>query len=294
MTALYHDLDQAALDAQYNLRRAVPAHPAYFARWAAESAAVRARMPCRLDFAYGDAPQATLDLFPALFPAAAAPAPLLVFIHGGYWQAMDKSDFSFVAPAYLAAGIAVAVVNHTLAPASDMDVIVAQIRAAVVFLARQGAALGIDARRIFLAGHSAGGHLTAMAMLTDWSGLGVAGDPVRGGCAISGVFDLEPIRLCYLNRAIGLDAAAAARNSPLRLLAVAAPPAGSLILAVGGRETDEFRRQQAAFAAAYGARFRAPAVVAQPDDNHFSIMDRLGERDSPLCGALVDAITQNT
>jgi arylformamidase len=132
MTALYRDLDQAALDAQYNLRRAVPAHPAYFARWAEESAAVRARMPCRLDIAYGGAPEATLDLF----PAPVAPAPLLVFIHGGYWQAMDKSDFSFVAPAYLAAGIAVAVVNHTLAPAADMDAIVAQVRAAVVFLAR--------------------------------------------------------------------------------------------------------------------------------------------------------------
>jgi arylformamidase len=289
MTALYRDLDQAALDAQYNLRRAVPAHPAYFARWAEESAAVRARMPCRLDIAYGGAPQATLDLF----PAPVAPAPLLVFIHGGYWQAMDKSDFSFVAPAYLAAGIAVAVVNHTLAPAADMDAIVAQTRAAVVFLARQGAALGIDARRIFLAGHSAGGHLVAMAMLTDWSRLGLDRDPVRGGCAISGIFDLEPIRLCYLNRAIGLDAAAASRNSPLHLIAAAAAPAGPLILAVGGRETNEFRRQQAAFAGAYGARFRAPAVVAQPDDDHFSIMDRFAEADSPLCRALVGAITES-
>jgi arylformamidase len=289
MTALYRDLDQAALDAQYNLRRAVPAHPAYFARWAEESAAVRARMPCRLDIAYGGAPEATLDLF----PAPVAPAPLLVFIHGGYWQAMDKSDFSFVAPAYLAAGIAVAVVNHTLAPAADMDAIVAQVRAAVVFLARQGAALGIDARRIFLAGHSAGGHLTAMAMLTDWSRLGLGRDPVRGGCAISGIFDLEPIRLCYLNRVIGLDAAAASRNSPLHLVAAAAAPTGRLILAVGGRETNEFRRQQAAFAGAYGARFRAPAVVAPPDDDHFSIMDRFAAADSPLCRVLVEAITES-
>jgi arylformamidase len=290
MSAIYRDLDQAALDAQYNLRRAVPAHPAYFARWAAESAQVRARTRCRLGIAYGAGANATLDLF----PADAAAAPLLVFIHGGFWQAMDKSDFSFVAPAYLAAGIAVAVVGYTLAPATDMDGIVAQIRAAVVFLARQGAALGIDPRRIFLAGHSAGGHLTAMAMLTDWSSLGLGRDPLRGGCAISGVFDLEPIRLSYLNAVIGLDAITAARNSPLRLLAGAAPPAGPLILAVGGRETDEFRRQQAIFAASYSARFRAPAIIAQPDDDHFSIMDRFGERDSPLCGALVDAVTQNT
>ena len=290
MTALYRDLDQAALDAQYNLRQAVPAHPAYFARWASESAAVRARTRCRLDIAYGGGKKATLDLF----PANAAPAPLLVFLHGGYWQAMDKSDFSYIAPAYLDAGISVAILNYALAPEAEMDEIVAQIREAMAFLARNGGALGIAAQRIFVAGHSAGGHLTAMAMLTDWSRLGLDHDPMRGGCAISGVFDLEPIRLCYLNKVIGLDAAAAVRNSPAHLLATATAPRGPLILAVGGKETEEFRRQQEAFAASYGARFRAPAMIAQPDEDHFSIMDRLGERDGPLWRALVDAITQSS
>jgi hypothetical protein len=98
---IYRDLDQAGLDAQYNLREAVPTHPAYFARWAAESAAVRARLGCRLDLAYGAAPDETLDLFPA---GGGTPGPLLIFLHGGYWQAMDKRDFSFIAPAYLASG----------------------------------------------------------------------------------------------------------------------------------------------------------------------------------------------
>jgi arylformamidase len=286
---IYRDLDQAALDAQYNLREAVPTHPAYFARWAAESKAVRARLGGRLDLSYGGGPDETLDLF----AADRAPAPLLVFLHGGYWQAMDKSDFSFIAPPYLAAGIGVAIVNYTLAPAAGMDDIVGQIRRAVAFLARAGAALGIDPDRIFLAGHSAGGHLTAMAMLTDWSSFGLARDPISGGCALSGIFDLEPIRLCYLNRAIGLDAATARRNSPLHLLA-AAPPPRELILAVGGRETAEFHRQQAEFAAACRARQWHCRVVAQPAEEHFSIVDRFGERASPLCTALIDAITQSS
>src|ERR1700730_8510814 len=111
---IYGDFDQAALDAQYNLRAAVPEHGDFFARWARESAAVRQAHDCRLDLRYGSGLRATLDLFRAANPGA----PSLVFIHGGYWQAMDKSDFSFIAPSFLAAGIAVALINYPLAPAA--------------------------------------------------------------------------------------------------------------------------------------------------------------------------------
>jgi arylformamidase len=287
---IYRDLDQAGLDAQYNLREAVPTHPAYFARWAAESAAVPARLGCRLDLAYGAAPDETLDLFPA---GGGTPGPLLVFLHGGYWQAMDKRDFSFIAPAYLASGTSVAVVNYSLAPAAGMDEIVGQIRRSVAFLAREAAPLGVDRERIFLAGHSAGGHLTAMAMLTDWSRFGFVCDPIAGGCALSGIFDLEPIRLCYLNKAVGLDAVTARRNSPLHLLASAPAPRGAVVLAVGGRETAEFHRQQAEFAAACRARQWRCHVVDQPGEEHFSIVDRLAEPGSALCAALIDAMTQS-
>ena len=118
---IYRDFDQAALDAQYNLRAAVPDHPAYFARWAETSRAVREQHRCRLDLAYGAGAKETLDFFPAGRSMPTAPAPLLVFIHGGFWQAMDKSDFSFIAPAFIAAGISVAVVNYALAPSVGMD-----------------------------------------------------------------------------------------------------------------------------------------------------------------------------
>ncbi len=288
MTALHRGLDQAALDAQYNLRLAVPAHPAYFARWAAASRAVRDRGRCRLDIAYGGGELETLDLF----SAATAGPPVLVFLHGGYWQAMDKSDFSFIAPAFRAVGVAVAVVNYTLAPAAGMDDIVSQVRRAVAFLAGNGDSLGIGRSRFFLAGHSAGGHLTAMAMLTDWARLGLDRDPICGGCAISGIFDLEPIRLCYLNTVLGLDAAAAWRNSPSRLLATAPPPDHPLVLAVGGRETAEFHRQQAEFAAEWCGRGGKLTVVDQPAEDHFSIVDRFGEWLSPLFVAVLGVMVK--
>jgi arylformamidase len=288
VSALYRGLDQAALDAQYNLRQAVPDHPLYFARWAAASRAVRDRGRCRLDIPYGAGKLETLDLF----PAAGAGPPVLVFLHGGFWQAMDKSDFSFIASPFFGVGVTVVVVNYALAPAAGMDDIVAQVRRALAFLAGNGESLGIGRSRFFLAGHSAGGHLAAMAMLTDWSRLGLDRDPICGGCAISGIFDLEPIRLSYHNKVLGLDATAARRNSPARLLAATAPPPHPLVLAVGGRETGEFQRQQAEFAAEWGARGGNLVIVDQPAEDHFSIMGRLGEWLSPLFTAVLGAMVK--
>ncbi|MBV8651272.1 MAG: alpha/beta hydrolase [Alphaproteobacteria bacterium] len=286
---IYRGYDQAELDAQYNLRAAVADHPAYFARWAETSRAVRERHSCRLDVAYGPGPKETLDFFPA---SASAPTPLLVFIHGGFWQAMDKSDFSFIAPDFLAAGIGVAVINYALAPSVGMDEIVAQSRAALVWLVRNAGSLGIDIGRVAVSGHSAGGHLAALMLLTDWAALGIA-DPVSVACAISGIFDLEPLRLSFHNRALALDAASVARNSPARVLDGAdfRRLPGTLILSVGGAETAEFLRQQAEFAALCGAAGIGCEVVSQNEDHHFSIMDGLSDRRSPLHRAIARAIS---
>lgn len=281
--AIWRGLDQAALDAQYNLRAACPDHPAYFARWAAASAAARDRLPGRRDLAYGETDTQTLDLF----TVPSAPAPLLVFLHGGWWQAMDKSDFSFIAPAFHDRGIAVAVVNYTLAPAAAIGTIVEESRAALAFLRRHAGELGIDAGRLAVAGHSAGGHLAAMLALDEIT----PAPPVV--CAISGVFDLEPIRLCYLNRVLGLTAAETPGLSPLRLVERrrGGMPAPRLLLSVGGRETAELRRHQAEFAACWREHVAPPAIVEQPEDDHFSIMDRLAQPGSPLSRALADAIS---
>ena len=278
--ALYRDYDRAGLDAQYFLRARVPEHPEYFRRWAEDSAAVRRTRPCQLDIPYDGE---RLDLF----PAERRPAPCLLFIHGGYWQALDKSDFSFLVPAFQDAGVAVAVVNYTLAPKAGMDEIVRQNRAAVAWLQRNAREYGLDPARIHVAGHSAGGHLTAMVLATDWSAFGLDRNPVRGACAISGLYDLEPIRLCYLNDVLGLDALGAERNSPIHHLPKQSPP---LILSVGTGETDEFLRQQEAFAAAWRGAGLALEVADQPGDHHFAVVGRLGESQGPLHRAVMRQI----
>ena len=284
--AVFRDYDQAGLDAQLNLRARWPDHQRFFDRWARDSEATRsrldARLDARLDIAYGAAPAETLDLFPA---AGGGPAPLLAFIHGGYWQALDKSDYSYLAPAFLEAGAAYASLNYGLAPETSIGTMIAQIRRALAWLYREAGRYGIDRDRIVVAGHSAGGHLTAMALATDWPALDSdlrAAFPA-GGCSISGVYDLLPIRLSYQNAVLGIPADETAAWSPLSNLPKTAPP---LIVAVGSEETDEFLRQHGEFAAAWRDRGLPLHDVPLPGRHHFDAVDALGEPGHPLCVAV--------
>ncbi len=286
---LYRDYDQAGLDAQYNMRAAVPDYPAFVERWAAASARARETHDVEIDVVYGDTAEQKLDLFRA-DPADGRPAPLHIFIHGGYWQAMDKDHFGYIADGIVPRGAHLAVIDYALAPAVDMDEIVRQVRNAVAWAWRQAAAIGADPERLTVSGHSAGGHLTAMALLTDWAAF--ASDlpprPLAGGLAISGLYDLEPIRLCYLNDVIGLTPDSAGRNSPLGLLRQRPPgadPLPPLALCAGGLETPEFHRQQAEFAAAWTTAGAAPRIVDAPGRNHFSVVDHLAEPDGALAPA---------
>lgn len=269
--------DRAALDANYNLRAAVPEHPAWFERYAATSAAFRARWPGRLDLPYGDSPRQAIDLFLPQGSQSSRP-PLLAFVHGGYWQALDRKDFSFVAEPLVQAGAAVALVGYDLAPAVDMDTIVRQIREAIAWLYHHAGEAGFDARRIGLAGHSAGGHLVAMALATDWTACGLPGDLIKGVCAISGVFDLEPIRLCYLNDVLRLDAEQARRNSPVLLRPQTHCP---VMLTVGERETEAFHRQSSAYADALRRANLACELTVQPDLDHFAIVMAMSDATNP-------------
>ena len=174
----------------------------------------------RLDLAYGETPRERLDLFLAADPKA----PTLAFIHGGYWQMNDKESFAFFAEGLLPLGINLAVIEYTLAPAARLDRIVAEVRRAGRWLAEHLADYGADPSRLYVSGHSAGGHLIAMTMQLP---------EVRGGIAISGIYDLEPIRLNYLNEKLGLDTAEAERNSPVRHVPATA---GELVVAYGTRE----------------------------------------------------------
>ena len=277
----FRDYDRAALDAQYDNRAAVPEHVEYYERWGRDCAAVRSAYAPLLDVAYGASDAETLDVF----PAAGGRAPVQVFFHGGYWMSRDKSDFGFLAPAFVDAGAALVVVNYALVPDVAMEELVRQCRLSVAWVHGNAASFGGDAGRIFVSGHSAGGHLVAMMMATDWPAFaGLPRDLVKGGCAISGVFDLEPVRLCYLNDTLGLTPAQVADNSPVRLAPLSESP---LILAVGGDESAEFRRQSADLDAAWSERGAPVRVITRPGLDHFTILADFADRESPLTRAVL-------
>ncbi|HEX4985851.1 MAG TPA: alpha/beta hydrolase [Burkholderiales bacterium] len=274
---VYRGMTKEQLDAQYNIRAMIPDHPEIFKSWAARSERARDAMKdrSRLDLGYGTDPAQTLDLF----LAGEAGAPLLIFIHGGYWRAQDKSEFSYVAEPYVAAGICVAVVNYRLAPRVAIDDIVSDIRQSIIWLYGSAAGHGYDRNHIFVSGTSAGGHLTVSALATPWPEHGLPADVLKGGCALSGLYDLEPIRLCYINREIGMSEETMKRQSVIDHLPAQAPP---LILSTGGDESAEFKRHQRELAEAWRQAGLSCTVIDQPDGHHFDIIERFIEMDGLL------------
>jgi arylformamidase len=201
----------------------------------------------------------------------------------------DKDDTTYIAPAFLNAGIAFVTLNYTLAPAAGIGDMVDECRRAVAWIYQNAAEIGVDADRLYIAGHSAGGHLTAMLLATDWTAVDLAlpAMPFRGGCALSGLYDLEPIRLTYLNEVLGLDAETATQNSPQYLDPVGDTP---LILSVGERETDEFKRHQAELSAAWSAKGLTVREIPAPACHHYTIVGSFGDPASDLHKAMVAMI----
>jgi arylformamidase len=227
-----------------------------------------------------------------LFPCGRSNAPLLLFFHGGYWRRNDKTNWAFLAPPFLERGISVALMNYPLAPAATMDVIVEHARSSIAYIAKKAADLGVDARRIYVSGHSAGGHLTAMATQTRWSDYALDFDPVRGACAISGLYDLLPLKLSKLNEIIKLDLEAAYRNSPIHFISQVDRPTWQkrkLILSVGGAEPFEFHQQQRRFAETWTAYGLACEVVPNEAETHGEILWSIGQG-SPLGDAILAMI----
>ena len=287
MTVIYREYDQKSLDAEYNLRPLWPDVPDVIAHRENESAAVRKRIPGRLNVAYGLAPKQTLDVFPPSNGRAGAPA--LIYIHGGYWQMSDKDDTTYIAPPFLEAGIAFIPLNYTLAPDAVLDVMVDECRRAVAWIYGNADEIGVNPDRLYIAGHSAGGHLTAMLLATDWSSVDPALPvmPFKGACALSGLYDLEPIRLTFLNDVLGLDSEVAARNSPLYLDPVAEIP---LILSVGEIETEEFQRHQAELCAAWVAKGLTVEEIPAPGCHHYTIVGHFADPESDLHKAMLKMI----
>ncbi len=270
-------MSQAQLDAQYDNRARVPEALDHIARWTDMSAATRAHRPAHLDVAFGPDPAETLDVFPAAAPGA----PLHLFFHGGYWKMLGKNDFAFLADGFVPSGVCLAVVNYGLCPAVTMTELVRQCRAATEFCHHHAGDWGADGSRLTVSGHSAGGNLVTLMLATHWPSWapGLATDLVKGGIALSGLYDLEPIRLSYLNRELGLDLDEAAALSPIHQIPAAAGP---LVLAVGADESPEFQRQQADFARAWRAGGLEAQVVDMAGRNHFTILDAFADGASPL------------
>lgn len=275
--------DPAWLEAQYNNRARVPAHGQILARWARDSQAARAAGSCRLDLAYGASAAERLDVFSPAAPAAPARAttpgaPLLVFIHGGWWRALDKADHSFVAPPLTAAGAVVVVPNYALCPSVGIEDIALQMARSLVWCWRHARELGADPRRITVAGHSAGGHLAAMMLSALWPRFGddLPPDLVKAALSISGVFDLEPIRRTpFLQQDLRLSPQAVKRLSPAGFPA----PAGTLRAVAGALESEEFLRHNRLIRRHWGAR-AVPVCEAIPGADHFTVVDGLAQTGS--------------
>jgi arylformamidase len=203
-----------------------------------------------------------------------------MFIHGGYWRSLDKKDFSFLAPAWVDAGVSLAVVNYDLCPTVTMEQIVQQMLRASRWLWLHAEEYGMDQDRLYACGHSAGGHLTAMLMCALWPAFDaqLPKDLWKGGLAVSGLYDLRPLlQVDFLQQDLRLDEAAAAKLSPAFMSPATRAP---LMTSVGGDESGEFLRQNRLL----GERWRAAFAgdVPMPGKNHFSVADGLAERSSPL------------
>ena len=269
--------DAAWHDEQYDNRRRVPLAVQHFARWRAAAAEAREQLDCRLDVAY--APGVALDVF----PAARADAPVLMFIHGGYWRSLEKSTFSHIAAPFVAAGAMVVVPSYSLCPAVTVDTIALQMAQALAWIHRHGSAYGGDAARIVVAGHSAGGHLAAMLLACD--GRRLANDlPQQLTCSavsISGLYDLEPLAATPMLQAdLRLTPDVIARASPARF---AAPAGARLCAVVGADESEEFRRHNQLIRERWGVA-AVPVCDELPGHDHFTVLDALVEPQTLLHG----------
>jgi len=266
--------DPVWLDRMYNNRALLPDHAAYFSRWAAASAQARDAQPCRLDLPYGPSSGETLDVFPAV-QASADGAPVLVFIHGGYWRSLDKADHSFLAPVFARSGTCVVVPNYALCPVVTIPQIIQQMVDALVWTWRNVSRYGGDPARITVIGHSAGGHLATMLLACDWNAQAtdLPTRLVKNAMSISGLYDLEPLRHTTFLSELNLTPDHVRQASPALL---PRPPQGCLYAVAGADESDEFLRQNLLIRQAWGIE-TVPVCESLAGLNHFSVLEKLAD-----------------
>jgi arylformamidase len=261
-------------DEQYNNRARIPGHPAILQHWADASARACECHADMVEVEYGDHATERLDIF----PAAGVGAPILVYLHGGYWRALDKRDQSFVAPPFVDAGAMVVLPNYALCPAVSIEHIALQMVKALAWVHRHAAAYGGDPNRIVVSGHSAGGHLAAMLLACDWQTVApdLPADLVKAALSISGLYELEPLRHApFLASDINLSTDSALRLSPAAMRA----PRGSLVSIVGGDESEEFHRQAALISSVWGPEI-VIAAESVPQRNHMDVLHEIADPQS--------------
>lgn len=268
--------DAAYFEARYRNGLAVPDRPRLLARWESESARARRELRCELDLRYGPHRLQTLDVYHSRGPCRA----VFMFLHGGYWMSFDKQDHGFIALALAERGVTTVLPNYALCPEVGIPEIVRQTEAAAVWLHDHAASLGLPPDALYVSGHSAGGHLTAMLLATDWPAIDARLPPtlIRGGLAISGIYDLrEIVEVHSINAKTRLDVASAAAVSPMFLEPASSAP---LYLAVGGDELPPFHEQQAELAERWKRVVSGRLVCA--GENHYSVLLQFTDPASPL------------
>ncbi len=281
---------QEELDAQYNLRALFPEAATEYEEFCErESVKLRAELDHRLDVPFGPTLAEHVDVYPAPDAGGSGGVPVLVYVHGGFWVLRTSKEFGFVARGPASRGVATVVTNYALAPAVKIGEMVRQTRAAVAWAYRNAESFGGDPQRLHVVGHSAGGHLVATLLMTDWEGeYGLPRDVIKSACAISGLYDLSPFPYTFLQPKLGLTADEVLEYSPILHVPDEASP---LLLPYGELETEGFRQQSEDFNAAWKAKGLETTLLPIPGKNHFDILDGFLDAGSPLLSPILERMS---
>lgn len=280
----WRSADDETIEYHLNPRITVDDTPGVLAAMSERSKAAQKELDGRYDIRFGDRPKETLDLFPATSTVLGSPPPAQVFIHGGYWRGSDKGELSHIAKDLVAAGVTQVALNYDLCPTVTLDEIVDEVRNGVIYAYKNADDLGFDRDRMFISGHSAGGHLTSMMMRQDWTAYGLPADVFKGAVPVSGVFDPEPIMHTSVNEDVRLDEEMARRNS-----ALLHPPQNKapVLAIVGGDEPEGFHTLSEQYVELCRQNGMRSEYVSIPNFHHFSVIEEVFRSGSEAFGKMI-------
>ncbi len=274
---------QEALDRAYDVENSVPDFMVYARRYVSESTRARHELTCHSDVRFGPTLAEHIDIF----PARRAGAPVLVFIHGGYWRMLTAKEFSFVASGFVPHGVTVVVASYELCPKVSISEIVRQMRALIAWCAENIRAYNGDPSAISVCGHSAGGHLAAMCALTEWAEYGLRSDTLRSIIPISGLFDLEPISRTFMQPDLRISKRDIKEASPLHLMRRVS---ARMLISYGSEEPAEFANHSEVFLSAWLDFGNNASAFAMQGRNHFDAITDLGDPGSRQVAAILDVM----